>query len=277
MIKAVVFDLDGTLLNTIQDLANASNYALEQLGDPTFTTEEYKHLVGDGRRNLILRMLPEGQREDETMVARATELFDTYYQKHMRDCTAPYPGIPALLRDLKKNGLRLGVVSNKPHEFVTQIVEEYFPGIFDSVAGQQGTLVKPDPAALNRVIADFGLHPDEVLYVGDSNVDIYTAKNAKTASCGVLWGFRGEEELEEAGAEHLAAAEEDILSLVLSLNRAEGLRRGLALFSVILMLVGLAGLIYFLTIGNAAGVAACVALPLLAGFAAMRMTRREER
>ena len=85
----------------------------------------------------------------------------------------------------------LGVVSNKPHEFVTQIVEQYFPGVFDSVAGQQGTLVKPDPAALNRVIADFKLQPDQVLYVGDSNVDIFTARNAKTADCGVLWGFRG--------------------------------------------------------------------------------------
>ena len=276
MIKAVVFDLDGTLLNTIQDLANASNDALEKMGCPTHSVEEYKHLVGDGRRNLILRMLPEGRRGDETAVARATELFDAYYQQHMRDCTAPYPGIPALLRGLKGKGLRLGVVSNKPHEFVTQIVEEYFPGMFDSVAGQQGTLVKPDPAALNRVIADFGLHPDEVLYVGDSNVDIRTAQNAKTASCGVLWGFRGREELEEAGAQHLAAAEEEILTLVLSLNRAERLRRGLALFSVVLMLFGLAGLIYFLFVGNSAGVAACVVLPLLAGFAAVRMTRREE-
>ena len=275
MIKAVVFDLDGTQLNTIEDLANASKDALERLGCPTHTGEEYKKLVGDGRRTLMLRMLPPQQREDEAVVERATALFDAYYQQHMRDCTAPYPGIQALLRGLKEKGMRLGVVSNKPHEFVTQIVEEYFPGIFDSVAGQQGTLVKPDPAALKKVIADFGLHPDEVLYVGDSNVDIRTAQNAKTASCGVLWGFRGQEELEEAGAQHLAAVEEDILTLVLSLNRAEGLRRGLALFSVVLMLVGLAGLIYFLFVGNSAGVAACVILPLLAGFAAVRMTRRE--
>ena len=178
MIKAVIFDLDGTLLNTIEDLANACNFALTEMGLPTYTVEEYKHLVGDGRRNLILRMLPEQLRTDESAVERASGLFDTHYQAHMRDCTVPYPGIPQLLTALKAKGIRLGVVSNKPHEFVTQIVEHYFPGIFDSVAGQQGTLVKPDPAALNRVIADFGLHPDQVLYVGDSNVDIHTAQNA---------------------------------------------------------------------------------------------------
>ena len=275
MIKAVIFDLDGTLLNTIEDLANACNFALTEMGLPTYTVEEYKHLVGDGRRNLILRMLPEQLRTDESAVERASGLFDTHYQAHMRDCTVPYPGIPQLLTALKAKGIRLGVVSNKPHEFVTQIVEQYFPGIFDSVAGQQGTLVKPDPAALNRVIADFGLHPDQVLYVGDSNVDIHTAQNAKTASCGVLWGFRDADELEAAGAQQIAAVPEDVLTAVLSRNRAEGLRRGLALFSVLLMLVGLVGLIYFLFVGNAAGVAACVALPLLAGFAAVRMTRPE--
>lgn len=276
MIKAVVFDLDGTLLNTIQDLANASNAALEKLGFPTHTVEEYKHLVGNGRRNLVLRMVPAEQREKEDVISQATALFDEYYQQHMQDCTAPYPGIPALLKGLRDKGMRLGVVSNKPHEFVTQIVEKYFPGIFDSVAGQQGDLVKPDPAALNRVIADFGLHSDEVLYVGDSNVDIRTAQNAKTDSCGVLWGFRDEAELEEAGAHHIAASEQDILTLVLSLNRSEAMRRGLALFSAVLMLCGLVGLFYFLFVGNSAGVAACVILPLLAGFAAMRMTRREQ-
>ena len=273
MIKAVIFDLDGTLLNTIEDLANACNYALTEMDLPTYTVEEYKHLVGDGRRNLILRMLPEQLRTDEAAVERASGLFDQYYQAHMQDCTAPYSGIEKLLAALKAKGLRLGVVSNKPHEFVTQIVEQYFPGVFDSVAGQQGTLVKPDPAALNRVIADFGLHPDQVLYVGDSNVDIFTAHNAKTADCGVLWGFRDEAELEEAGAKQIAASPEDILTLVLSANRAEGMRRGLALFSVALMALGLVGLVYFLFTGNGAGVAACVILPLLAGFAATRMTR----
>ena len=275
MIKAVIFDLDGTLLNTIEDLANASNYALEKMNLPTYTVEQYKHLVGDGRRNLILRMLPETMRQDESAVDRATGLFDEYYQLHMRDCTAPYPGIPALLSSLKAKGVLLGVVSNKPHEFVTQIVEQYFPGVFDSVAGQQGTLVKPDPAALNRVIADFKLQPDQVLYVGDSNVDIFTARNAKTADCGVLWGFRGQAELEEAGAHHIAAAPEDILTLVHTKNRAEVLRRGLALFALLIMVCGLLGLFYFLITGNGAGMAACVILPALAGFAAVRMTRRE--
>ena len=142
MIKAVVFDLDGTLLNTIQDLADASNYALSKLGLPGHTVEDYKQFVGDGRRNLILRMLPEEGR-DEPSVRRATELFDEYYGAHLHDNTGPYPGIAQLLAGLKAKGLRLGVVSNKPDEFTKQAVQDYFPGVFDFVAGQQGTLVKP--------------------------------------------------------------------------------------------------------------------------------------
>ena len=175
MIKAVVFDLDRTLLNTIQDLANAANHALRTLGLPEHTTEEFLHFVGVGRRNMVLRMLPEALRADEAMVARASGLFDEHYNAHLRDCTAPYPGIPELLAALKAKGLRLGVVSNKPHEFVTQIIEGYFPGLFDSVAGQQGGCIKPDPSGVKQVIDAFGLHPDQVLYVGDSAVDIETA------------------------------------------------------------------------------------------------------
>ena len=276
MIKAVVFDLDGTLLNTIQDLANAANPALRTLGLPEHTTEEFLHFVGDGRRNMVLRMLPEALRADEAMVARASGLFDEHYNAHLRDCTAPYPGIPELLAALKAKGLRLGVVSNKPHEFVTQIIEGYFPGLFDSVAGQQGGCIKPDPSGVKQVIDAFGLHPDQVLYVGDSAVDIETAQNAGTASCGVLWGFRDEAELEEAGAQYIAAHPQDIATLIASRNRAEGFNRGLALFTVAVMAVCLVGVFYFLFTGNGAGIGACVVLPLLMGFAATSMLKKKK-
>lgn len=136
----------------------------------------------------------------------------------------PYPGIPELLAALKAKGLRLGVVSNKPHEFVTQIIEGYFPGLFDSVAGQQGGCIKPDPSGVKQVIDAFGLHPDQVLYVGDSAVDIETAQNAGTASCGVLWGFRDEAELEEAGAQYIAAHPQDIATLICLPQPGRGLQ-----------------------------------------------------
>ncbi len=275
MIKAVVFDLDGTLLNTIQDLADASNYALSKLGLPGHTVEDYKQFVGDGRRNLILRMLPEEGR-DEPSVRRATELFDEYYGAHLHDNTGPYPGIAQLLAGLKAKGLRLGVVSNKPDEFTKQAVQDYFPGVFDFVAGQQGTLVKPDPAALLRVISELGLQPYEVLYVGDSAVDINTAKNGKTQGCGVLWGFRGEEELAQAGARYFAAAPADIETLVTTLNHTEKVRRGFATFTLVLMLACLIGLFYFLFTGNGAGIGACVVLQLLLGFSSVQMLKKKE-
>ena len=276
MIKAVVFDLDGTLLNTIQDLTAAGNHALRTLGLPEHTTDAFLHFVGDGRRNMVLRMLPEAQRGDEAVVARATALFDEHYGAHLRDCTAPYAGIPELLASLKARGLRLGVVSNKPHEFVTRIIEDYFPGQFDSVAGQQGGLVKPDPSGVNQVIGAFGLHPDQVLYVGDSAVDVQTAQNAGAVSCGVLWGFRDEAELTDAGAQYIASHPQDIDTLIASRNRAEAFNRGLALFTVAVMVICLVGVFYFLFTGNGAGIGACVVLPLLMGFAATGMLKRKK-
>ena len=273
MIKAVIFDLDGTLLNTIQDLANACNWALGQMGLPQHTVEEYKRFVGDGRRNLILRMLPPEQSADPQAVERASSLFDEHYAAHLQDTTAPYPGIPQLLAHLREKGLLLGVVSNKPHEFTEKIVEQYFPGVFHKVAGQQGTLVKPDPAGVNRLLAVFGVQPAETLYIGDSGVDMQTAQNAKTQSCGVTWGFRDKAELRAAGAQLVAAHPEEIAALVDSHNRAGRLRRALALFTAALMLLCLAGLIWSMATGNGAGMAACVALPLLLGFAARGMLK----
>lgn len=198
--KAVIFDLDGTLLDTLADLANASNRALERLGYPTHPVEAYRMFVGDGARKLCERMLPAQARTDGE-IEQARRLFDLEYQGHLFDCTRPYPGIEELLDALQGQGILLGVVSNKPDAFVQAIVRRYFPNRFPAVAGQQGGRVKPDPSGVNEVLRRFSLSPEQTLYVGDSGVDMQTAKNARTHSCGVSWGFRGREELEQAGAE----------------------------------------------------------------------------
>lgn len=213
MYRAIIFDLDGTLLDTIGDLAAAADAALRALGWPTHTEEEYKRMVGNGVPKLIERFLPPQHRDEETR-RRAAQLFFSYYDAHKEDTTAPYPGIPALLSALKARGVKLGVVSNKENALTQSVIAHYFPDMFDAVAGHTlGTPTKPDPHLVNEMRAAFGLAPGEVLYVGDSDVDIETAHNAQLAACGVLWGFRTEAELRAAGAEFLVHSPAEIENL----------------------------------------------------------------
>ena len=215
MYRAVIFDLDGTLLNTIGDLAAAANHTLAEMGFAPHTEEEYKYMVGNGIPKLIERFLPPGHR-DEAAQAQAARLFFPYYDAHKEDATAPYPGIPALLAALHGAGVKLGVVSNKEDALTKSVVSHYFPGLFDAVAGHTlGTPTKPDPHLVNGMRAAFGLSAQQVLYVGDSGVDIETARNAGLAGCGVLWGFRSRQELEQEGADYLASTPEDLLTLIL--------------------------------------------------------------
>ncbi len=215
MYKAVLFDLDGTLLDTIGDLAAAADETLRALGWPTHTVEEYKYMVGNGVPRLIERFLPSGHQDEETQ-RRAAALFFPYYDAHKQDTTAPYPGIPALLTSLKARGVRLGVVSNKENALTQGVIAHYFPGVFDAVAGHTlGTPTKPDPHLVNEMRTSFGLAPGEVLYAGDSGVDMETARNAGVAGCGVLWGFRTEAELRAAGASFLARTPEELAALAL--------------------------------------------------------------
>ena len=205
----------GTLLNTIGDLAAAANHTLAKMGFAPHTEEEYKYMVGNGIPKLIERFLPPGHR-DEAAQAQAARLFFPYYDAHKEDATAPYPGIPALLAALHGAGVKLGVVSNKEDALTKSVVSHYFPGLFDAVAGHTlGTPTKPDPHLVNGMRAAFGLSAQQVLYVGDSGVDIETARNAGLAGCGVLWGFRTGDELCGAGASYLARSPEDIRVLVL--------------------------------------------------------------
>jgi len=215
MYKNVIFDLDGTLLNTLDDLAGAGNWVCRNHGWPVHTVEEYKYFVGNGMAKLAERFAPEDQRTPEGIQAILAE-FMPYYNAHKEDKTAPYPGIRELLDRLKGAGVRLAVLSNKAHSLVPAIIEGCFPGVFGYTQGAlDGVPTKPDPTLLHRLMGEMGAVPANTLFVGDSNVDIRTAKNGGLTSCGVLWGFRTRAELEQEGADYIAASPEELGELIL--------------------------------------------------------------
>ena len=198
MKKLVIFDLDGTILNTIADLAQATNQALKSLKYPTHPVDSYRFFVGNGINKLFERALPEGEKSMEN-VLKVRSLFIPYYNEHNADFSQPYPGICKLLACLKEKGLSIAVASNKYQEATEKLVAHYFPEIpFVAVLGQrEGIPTKPDPTIVKDIlkITDFGL--EDVLYVGDSNVDMQTAQNARVTAVGVSWGFRPKSELKE--------------------------------------------------------------------------------
>jgi len=215
MYRYVIFDLDGTLLNTIDDLADAGNWVCKNHGWPVHTVEEYKYFVGNGMARLAARFVPEDWRTPEGIQAVLAE-FLAYYDAHKADKTAPYPGIPELLGRLKEKGVGLAVLSNKAHALVPDIIEGYFPGIFDFTQGAvDGLPTKPDPTLLRKLMGEMGAGVENTLFVGDSNVDIRTAKNGGLISCGVLWGFRSRQELEGEGADFIADTPHQLARLIL--------------------------------------------------------------
>lgn len=213
MYKAVIFDLDGTLLNTLDDLADSCNYVLSAKGYPTYPVEQYRKFVGNGAAILMTRIHPAGTSQDELDDSLAK--FTEYYSAHKDVKTAPYPGIPGLLQKLKAAGVHICVLSNKPHEISCEIVRQYFGSdTFDIIMGKSPDYpVKPDPTSCNIILSALKLDRNDVLYVGDSNVDMRTAKNAGLTKCGVCWGFRSEEELTSEGADYLAHTSDDIYLL----------------------------------------------------------------
>ena len=204
MYQTVIFDLDGTLLDTIQDLADAGNWVCRRNGWPEHSVEEFKQMVGGGIPNLVKRFSPEGSRSS-LLLACTIAKFTEYYGAHNMDKTRPYDGIPELLARLGERGVTMAVYSNKADGFSREIVEHYFPGVFQLVRGHiKGTPVKPDPAGIHAVLRELAADPAQTLFVGDSNVDVYTGHNGGLTVCGVTWGFRGRQELESAGADRLA-------------------------------------------------------------------------
>jgi len=216
MFKVAIFDLDGTLLNTLDDLANACNYALNKFSFPTHKVEKYKKFIGNGIYKLVERAVPNNKKDKET-VEKVLKTFSDYYNEHMIDMTKPYDGIVDLLDELRLKGIKLAVVSNKKHEFAMEIVEKYFGDRFDIVFGHRDKYKeKPDPTSVLEVIDKFNILKSECIYIGDSNVDILTAKNAGIKSVGVSWGFRGREELANEGANYLADNNIDLLNIILN-------------------------------------------------------------
>lgn len=214
MKKLVIFDLDGTLLNTIADLAASTNHALSALGYPTHDAKAYHMMVGNGINKLFERALPEGEKTQEN-VMRVRAEFIPYYNLHNADESRPYPGIPELLDALQHKGVKLAVASNKYQQATQKLIAHYFPGIgFAAVFGQrEGINVKPDPAVVNDILALTGTAREDTLYVGDSGVDMQTARNAGVEACGVTWGFRPRAELEAFGPAHIVDKADDIQPL----------------------------------------------------------------
>lgn len=217
MYKNVIFDLDGTLLNTLEDLAAAANYVCACHGWPSHTVEEYKYFVGNGAPKLLERVVPPEVELTDELRRTALEEFTQRYNAHKEDKTTAYPGMQEAVRRLREAGLTLAVLSNKPHEAARPVVERYYPGLFHKVQGALPDVpVKPDPTLLHKLMAELGAAAADTLFVGDSNVDIRTAKNGGLTSCGVLWGFRTRQELEAEGAGFIVETAAQLVEVVLS-------------------------------------------------------------
>lgn len=211
MKKAVIFDLDGTLLNTLDDLADSTNYALSQFGYPTRTIEEVRQFVGNGVAKLIERAIPDGKNNPN--FEKCLSIFKENYAQNMYNKTAPYNGIIEMLSNLKSKGIKIAVVSNKFDLAVKELCKKYFEGFIDFAAGEneaQGIKKKPAPDTVLSVLNEFNFAPEDAVYVGDSDVDIMTAKNSKMPCISVTWGFRDKKFLLENGATILINAPSEI-------------------------------------------------------------------
>lgn len=212
--KAVIFDMDGTILNTLEDLKNATNYSLRQFGMPERSLEEVRMFVGNGIRKLVERAVPAGTSEEK--IAQVFDVFLEYYEIHSADNTSPYPGILELVEKLKKSGIKTAVSTNKADIPAQELGREYFNGIFDLIVGQQdGLKVKPAPDSVNKILSILDIQKKDAIYIGDSDVDVQTAKNSGLDFIGVSWGFRGREFLEKNGAKNIVDNTNEILDLVI--------------------------------------------------------------
>jgi phosphoglycolate phosphatase len=213
--KAFIFDLDGTLIDSLDDLAEAVNRMLEQNGYPRAPLSVFPQYIGDGVRALVTRALPQDVLEKEDIDARVAE-YQKHYQDTWHDQTRPYTGMLETLGDLSARGQKLAVLSNKPDHFTKLCCAHFFPHVrFGPVLGaREGVPRKPDPAAALEICRELGVKPDDCVFVGDSGIDMQTAVNAGMLPVGVRWGFRGEAELIEHGAKELVSHPDDLVCLV---------------------------------------------------------------
>ena len=212
MYKAVIFDLDGTLLDTLKDLYNSVNHALRTFGFPERTIDEVRRFIGNGVKRLMERSTPEGT--SEKVNAECLDCFRAHYLQHMSDNTAPYEGVIELIAKLREKGVRTAVVSNKLHSAVVDLCKDYFEGIEEAIGVSTEDERKPNPVNVLKVLDLFGITAEECIYVGDSEVDVQTAHNAEVKCIGVTWGFRDEAELKENGADFIAHTAEEVLNLI---------------------------------------------------------------
>ena len=214
--EAVLFDLDGTLLDTLDDLGDSMNAVLASQGYPIHPIKSFTEFVGDGVENLVRRAVPPEVRADETRVAELVPLMRREYSGRWKAKTHPYEGIPRLLEQLSERGLRLAVLSNKPHPATVEVVDHFFPpGTFDIVLGARpGVPIKPDAGAALDVSRRLEIAPISFLYVGDTNTDMKTAVDAGMFAVGALWGFRSAAELQSSGARVLIGTPGELLSLI---------------------------------------------------------------
>ncbi len=209
----VIFDLDGTLLYTLEDLTISTNYALEPFSDVRRSLDEVRSFVGNGVRTLMIRALPGGEQNPDFNAAFAR--FREHYAVHCRDHTRPYPGIMEAVRTLAARGLKLGIVSNKPDPEVKDMNRAYFEGLFGSALGErEGVRRKPAPDSLLEAMRELAASPKTTLYVGDSEVDIATASVANVDCLSVTWGFRSKEHLASSGASRFISSPEELLPLL---------------------------------------------------------------
>ncbi len=212
---AVIFDLDGTLLDTLEDLKNSVNYALGEMGWPQRSLDEIRAFVGNGVDKLMERAVPADTSAADT--ARALDIFKPHYALHSKDLTAPYPGVAALMGTLRQKGYKLAVVSNKFDDAVKELAREYFPGLLHTAAGEcqeRGVPKKPHPAMVLHALEELGVPAERAVYVGDSDVDLLTAKNAGLPCISVTWGFRDRAFLTARGAVAFADTPEQVLELL---------------------------------------------------------------
>ena len=214
MNKMIIFDLDGTLLDTLDDLCNSVNYSLRTNNFPERSLAEVRTFVGNGIRLLIERSVPEGTSKE--LIDKTFECFKTYYAVHCNDKTKTYPGVMDMLKELKKNGYKIAVLSNKAQYAVTKLCDIYFNNLLDDAVGaRENVAKKPSPDALYICAENNNINLNNVIYVGDSDVDVATANNAGVRGIAVTWGFRSRELLIKCGAENLADNTDELLQILL--------------------------------------------------------------